>query len=65
MISLVMAKIVFISAENKPALMAQLGMTGQSTVESINDPLKHRSTCVGNLQGPIKSFDTLIRVDLD
>lgn len=33
-------KILFISVDNKTAFMAQLGMTGQLTVNHINEPLK-------------------------
>ena len=33
-------KVLFISSEKKPVLMAQLGMTGQLTVNNIDDPLK-------------------------
>lgn len=33
-------KILFFSSQKKPVLMAQLGMTGQLTVNNIDDPLK-------------------------
>jgi formamidopyrimidine-DNA glycosylase len=33
-------KVLFIESDNKPVLMAQLGMTGQLTVNSVDEPLK-------------------------
>lgn len=50
-------KVIFIDVDYKPALMAQLGMTGQLTVARVREPLKNHT----HIRWPLKNTDKEIR----